>query len=208
MTPEEAVLLGFVRGYCCRQIDNEESKGVMALVKLGKNEIADLLPEGVYIACQTASSSVTITGPQQVVRDFVTTLNNKGIFAKVMSRIVNAFHSKYIEEPAKYLLEFVKGIITNPKRRSSKWISTSVPLLKNQSSVHCPEYYYNSFRNPVLFDQILEIIPKNAIVVEVAPHGLLQGILRAELPSTVTVTSLLDRESRCNTEHFLSAIGR
>lgn len=52
------------------------------------------------------------------------------------------------------------------------------------------------------------MIPKNAVTIEIAPHGLLQAILRRSLHSEVTNIGLTQRGHRDNTEVFLQAIGK
>lgn len=182
----------------------------MAAVGLPKYKITKMLPEGVHVGCQNSSSSVTITGPQKVTNTFVEKLKAKGIFAKPVNTDF-AFHSEHVCEAGKYLLKFLGDIITNPQQRSSKWISTSVPpdsRLENWAMHNGPEYHFNNFCNPVLFDTIFEHIPQNAVVVEVAPHGLLQTILKREFPSTVSSVSISNRNSIDNEKFLLSAIGK
>lgn len=183
----------------------------MAAVALSKDELDKILPDGVYIGCQNSSSSTTITGPAKAIMDFIKYLQLNGVLVKIVNTSGLAFHSKYVEEAGKYLLEFLREVIETPKRRSSKWISSSVPKqdqLSEWTQYSCPEYHYSNFCNPVLFDQVLEQIPKNAIVVEIAPHGLLQSIIKKELSSEVTSISLTDKKSVDNEQFFLSSIGR
>lgn len=210
LTLEQAILAGFARGYCCRQTKDKLIKGMMAAVALSKDQITKMLPEGVYVGCQNSSSSVTITGPEEITRSFLEELKANGIFTK----IVNAnlpFHSKHVQEAGKYLLDFLGDIIKNPQSRSSKWISTSVPpeyTLTDWSMKNCPEYHFNNFCNPVLFEQVFQHVPENAIVIEVAPHGLLQAILKREFSSNVCSVSISSKNTIDNEKFFLSAIGR
>lgn len=52
------------------------------------------------------------------------------------------------------------------------------------------------------------MIPKDAVTIEIAPHALLQAILRRSLGSGVTNIGLTQRGHRDNTEVFLQAIGK
>lgn len=77
-------------------------------------------------------------------------------------------------------------VIKEPKARSKKWISTSVPeemwgtdLAKNCSA----EYHTNNLLSSVLFAEASAHIPKNAIIIEISPHGLLQAILKRSFPN-------------------------
>ena len=68
-------------------------------------------------------------------------------------------------------------MIKEPLKRSSRWVSTSIP----QSAWDSPlaqyssaEYYANNLVSPVLFKEGLSHVPENAVVVEIAPNAVLQ----------------------------------
>lgn len=64
------------------------------------------------------------------------------------------------------------------------------------------------FQSPVLFEEASRIIPANAITIEIAPHGLLQAILRKSLKKDCTNIALTKRGHPDNTELMLAAIGK
>nr|CAD7410102.1 unnamed protein product [Timema poppensis] len=107
-------------------------------------------------------------------------------------------------------LESLK-LITDPKPRSSKWISSSVPesewdtpLAKYSS----PEYHTNNLLKEVLFEESTTRIPNNAIVIEIAPHGLLQAILRRSFGSECIHIPLTLRGHPNSAEFLLTAVGK
>lgn len=68
-------------------------------------------------------------------------------------------------------------VIKQPQQRSSKWVSTSIPQAEWDSplALHSSaEYHVNNLVSPVLFHEGLSLVPSNAVVVEIAPHALLQ----------------------------------
>lgn len=68
-------------------------------------------------------------------------------------------------------------MIKNPKERSPRWISTSIPQSNWDSPLarlSSAEYHVNNLVSPVLFQEGLNLVPDNAVVVEIAPHALLQ----------------------------------
>lgn len=184
----------------------------MAAVALSREECLKLLPEDTFIACQNGKNSVTISGPEKTISDFVDKLTAEGTFARMVNTGGLAYHSKYVRDAGPFLYDFVKKILKNPKPRSPKWLSTSVAdNQKNESwtKYNCAEYHKNNFCNTVLFDEVYKHIPENAIVVEVAPHGLMQAILKRELDSSsVRIMPITNRSSPDNEEFFLSAIGK
>lgn len=68
-------------------------------------------------------------------------------------------------------------MIKEPKQRSSRWVSTSIPQAEWDSPLafySSAEYHVNNLVSPVLFHDGLNLVPDNAVVVEIAPHALLQ----------------------------------
>lgn len=64
-----------------------------------------------------------------------------------------------------------------PKKRSHRWVSTSIPeshWRSDLAQLSSAEYHVNNLVSPVLFQEGLQSIPENAVVVEIAPHALLQ----------------------------------
>jgi len=66
----------------------------------------------------------------------------------------------------------------------------------------------NNLVSPVLFQEALNHVPSNAIVIEIAPHSLLQAVLRRGLASTCTIVGLMDRRQPDNMNHLLSTLGK
>lgn len=68
-------------------------------------------------------------------------------------------------------------VIRDPQPRSSRWLSTSIPETQWQESLartFSAEYNVNNLVSPVLFQEALWQVPENAVVLEIAPHALLQ----------------------------------
>ncbi|CAG9830404.1 unnamed protein product [Diabrotica balteata] len=206
---EQAALLGYARGYAAS--NSSIIPGQMAAIGLSKEKVSKMLPEGIFIACQNAKESVTISGPLEKTKAFVEQLSAQGIFAKLVNSGGIPYHTKYVKEAGELLLDFCKLVLPDPKPRSEKWISSSVPESKKHekwAQLNCAEYHHNNFCNTVLFDQVFSHIPENAIVIEVSPHGLLQAILKREMGPEATQISITNRSSDDNEKFFLSAIGK
>lgn len=142
---------------------------------------------------------------------FVATLTAEGVFAKAVSSSGIAFHSKYIADAGPKLRKSLDRIIPNPKNRTSRWVSSSIPEsawatpIAKQSSA---AYHVNNLLSPVLFHEALQHVPKNAICIEVAPTGLLQAILKRSLGAGVTNLSLIKRGHENNLQFLLSNVGK
>lgn len=63
-------------------------------------------------------------------------------------------------------------------------------------------------QSPVLFEETARLIPANAITIEIAPHGLLQAILRRSLKKDVINIPLTERKHQDNVQILFTALGR
>ncbi|VVC44020.1 Acyl transferase/acyl hydrolase/lysophospholipase,Acyl transferase,Malonyl-CoA [Cinara cedri] len=194
-TAEETILSAWARGRT--SLDVKLISGMMAAVGLGHSEIKDQLPDDIDIACHNSSTNCTLSGPKDSINEFISTLKAKGVFAKAVNASGIAFHSRYIQSIGPILLGYLKEIIKTPKLRSSKWISTSLPETEWNSEISkysSAEYHTNTLLNSVLFEESLKHIPSDAILIEIAPHGLLQAIVKRALPNTIVYVWF---ESKC-----------
>ncbi|KAG7203850.1 hypothetical protein KM043_017904 [Ampulex compressa] len=208
-TFEETILSAYSRGLA--SIETELIDGSMAAIGCGYEEMKSVCPPDIEVACHNSSKSCTISGPRKSIETFVAHLQSKGLFAKEVACSNIAYHSRYIAPAGPKLLTYLKQIIIDPKARSEKWISTSVPQskwLSPSAKFSSAEYHTNNLLNPVLFEETATLIPKDAIAIEIAPHGLLQAILRRSMPSTVTNVPLMLREHKDNSRFFLQALGK
>ncbi|KAH9645168.1 hypothetical protein HF086_005713 [Spodoptera exigua] len=124
-TAEELILATYCRGKVC--LETDLIKGSMAAVGVGYQAIVNQCPLEIDIACHNSHESTTISGPADKMTEFVGELTKRGIFAKEVPCANIAYHSRYIAQCGPELLKRLREVIKNPKKRSSKWISTSVP---------------------------------------------------------------------------------
>ncbi|KAM4691284.1 fatty acid synthase isoform 2-T2 [Rhinophrynus dorsalis] len=208
LSHSEAILAAYWRGRCIKEA--KLPPGAMAAVGLTWEECKLQCPPGVVPACHNSEDTVTISGPQDSLREFVAKLKNEGVFAKEVQSAGVAFHSYYMASIAPSLLSALKNVIT-PKPRSSRWVSTSIPESQWNSDLaqySSAEYHVNNLVSPVLFQEGLQSVPENAIVVEIAPHALLQAILKRSLKPTNTIIPLMKKGHSNNLEFFLTNIGK
>uniref|UniRef100_A0A8D2NDD8 Fatty acid synthase n=1 Tax=Zonotrichia albicollis TaxID=44394 RepID=A0A8D2NDD8_ZONAL len=209
LSHEEAILAAYWRGRCVKEA--KLPPGGMAAVGLTWEECKQRCPPNVVPACHNSEDTVTVSGPLDSVNEFVAKLKKEGVFAKEVRSAGVAFHSHYMASIAPALFNALKKVIPHPKPRSARWISTSIPesqwqgdLARNSSA----EYHVNNLVNPVLFHEGLKHVPENAVVVEIAPHALLQAILKRTLKPTCTILPLMKKDHQNNLEFFLTQIGK
>jgi len=119
------------------------------------------------------------------------------------------YHSSYLTSVKNELLFNLNKIIPQPKKRSPKWISTSVPRTEwfaSTSKLSSADYHAHSILNIVLFEQTTRLIPSNAITIEIAPDDVLHHILKKCLHPEVTNIVLTQRTEQ--NDVIFQGIGR
>ncbi|CAG9858377.1 unnamed protein product [Phyllotreta striolata] len=208
MTAEQMILSSYSRGRA--SVEATLIQGMMAAIGLGYNQIKDRLPPTIEVACRNGSDSCTISGPAEDMERFVESLQSQGVFAKLVNVANIAYHSRYIKPAAPLLLKYLKEILTKPMPRSSKWISTSnaesnwdSDLARHSSA----EYHTNNLLSAVLFEEGTKHIPKDSVLIEIAPHGLLQAILKRSVKECTSIP-LTKRGAKSSAEFLLNSLGK
>ncbi|XP_054154157.1 fatty acid synthase-like [Oppia nitens] len=208
LTARETILYAYWRGRCVEQ--GKLPKGLMAAVGLTWEEANRRCPSGVVAACHNAVDSVTISGAYDSVDKFLAKLKAENIFTKTVNSCDIPFHSSYMKLIAPDMIRKLTSVGASKRLRSSRWISSSVPQDKwstPESQYSTPEYYVNNLTSPVLFDEAVRLMPKNAIIVEVAPDSLFRNVIKRSLGTDCTYLGLMKRNSADSLRHLLSTIG-
>ena len=184
----------------------------MAAVGLSWAECKEMCPSDIAPACHNALDTVTVSGPKDSISKFVDELKVKKIFAKEVACNQVAFHSHYMMKIAPLLKKCLEKILRNPsKPRSPKWMSSSVPEEKWNTPLaltSSPDYHVNNLCSPVLFQEVLQKIPDNAITLELAPHCLLLAIIKRSLSTDCVHLNLMKRGEHDHINYFYTNIGK
>ncbi|CAB3220026.1 unnamed protein product [Arctia plantaginis] len=170
LTAEEMILSAYYRGMV--SLETKFIHGSMAAVGVGYKQISQMCPPEIEVACRNGPDSSTISGPSDVMREFVAKLTADGIFAKEVPCSNIAYHSRYIADAGPGLLKYLQKAIPNPKVRSKRWLSTSVPEARWNEPIAelcSAEYLTNNLLSPVLFEETSLLVPSEAVLVEIAP---------------------------------------
>ncbi|KAL7036629.1 hypothetical protein ACKWTF_008882 [Chironomus riparius] len=208
LTAEEMILCAYSRGMA--SLETKVVHGSMAAVGMGYQKLKTIIPDEICIACHNSNESTTISGPSENISMFVKELKEKGIFAREVACSNIPYHSKYIADFGPNLLKRLNEVIKAPKKRSNKWISSSYPksTWNLEKTQYCSaDYHTNNLLSSVLFEEASSLLPENAICVEIAPHGLLQAILKRSMTTAVNIP-LTQREHKSNDQVLLNAIGK
>ncbi|KAG5675543.1 hypothetical protein PVAND_005439 [Polypedilum vanderplanki] len=209
-TAEETILAAYARGVA--SCESKTIDGAMAAVGLNFREVEKSLPSTIDIACHNGADSTTISGPANAVREYVKQLKEKNIFAKEVESSGCPLHSRYITKMGENLLRRLSEVIKNPKKRSEKWLSSSFPQsewnhINGESQFSSAAYHTKNLLNPVLFEEVTEMLPKNALTIEIAPCGLLRSILKRSMKEGVQL-SITQRDSKNGAQILIEALGK
>lgn len=207
-TVEEAILASYSRGKA--SAESKTIKGAMAAIGINHKDVRKMLPNDIDIACHNSIDSTTISGPADSVRAFVQDLTEKNIFAREVACSGIPLHSRYIAEMGTHLLTKLNEVIPTPRKRSSKWLSSSYPEDQwgnAESQYSSGQYHTKNLLSPVLFEEVLDMLPKNALTIEIAPHALLKSILKRSLKEGIHL-GLTQRDNKDGSLFLMDAFGK
>ena len=207
-TVEEAMMASYSRGIASAEATT--IAGAMAAVGMNHKDVKKILPHDIDIACHNSLDSTTISGPADSVRAFIQDLSFQEVFAREVACSGIPLHSRYIKEMGEHLLAKLNEVIKTPKKRSSKWLSSSYPENEwnNDECLYSSgQYHTKNLLSPVLFEEVLEMVPKNALTIEIAPHGLLKSILKRSMKDGIHL-SLTQRDNKEGCLFLMEALGK
>ncbi|GBN00569.1 Fatty acid synthase [Araneus ventricosus] len=207
-TAEQTVLAAYWRGKAV--VDSNLETGAMAALGITWSQANKCCPKDIFPSCHNAEDSVTISGPKDSVKAFVDSLKAENVFVREVDCFGYAFHSQYILPAVGKLQTALEKVIPNPKPRTSRWISSSYPKqvwVEPSAKLAGASYFVHNLVSPVLFHEALQYVPKDAIVIEIAPHHQLQAILQEVIGLDAEYVGLMKRNVD-NAVHLLSSLGR
>ncbi|XP_011702918.1 PREDICTED: fatty acid synthase-like [Wasmannia auropunctata] len=207
LTIEQTILSAYFIGLACTEKNIIHSS--MAVVSLDYESLKNICPTDIEIICSNSESSSVVSGPTKSIQEFIKKLQVNNIYMKEIYCNV-PYHSSYLASVESQLLFNLNKIISCPKKRSPKWISTSIPRAEwhtSASKLSSAEYHTFSILNTVLFEQARHLIPSNAVTIEIAPDSVLQQVLEKSLHPEVT-NILLTRRTEQNNNVIFQGIGK
>ena len=91
------------------------------------------------------------------MKEFLKTLNEKNIFVRELESSDIPYHSQYLITSAKKMTDELKKVITNPKKRSEKWISTAIleqnPTVEELKYASAEYFVHNLIESRILSQQ-------------------------------------------------------
>ncbi|XP_071578883.1 fatty acid synthase-like isoform X2 [Temnothorax nylanderi] len=207
LTTEQAILSAYFIGLACTE--GKIIRSSMAIVSCDYECLKNMCPVDIEIICCNSENCSVVSGPTESVQEFMKKLQINNIHVKKIHCNV-PYHSSYLESVEIQLLFNLNKVISRPKERSPKWVSTSIPRTEwftSASKLSSADYHTHSILSTVLFEQTTHLIPSNAVTIEIAPHAVLQHVLKESLRPEVT-NVVLSRRTKQNIDVILQGIGR
>ncbi|XP_077275953.1 fatty acid synthase-like [Temnothorax americanus] len=206
LTIEQTILSAYFIGLACAE--EKIIRSSMAIVSLDYECLKNMCPVDIEIICRNSKNSSVVSGPTESVQKFMKILQINNIHVKEVHCNV-PYHTSYLASVEIQLLLNLNKVISRPKKRSPKWISTSIPRTEctSASKLSSADYHTHSILNTVLFEQTTHLISSNAVTIEIAPDSVLQHVLKESLCSEV-MNVVLTRRTEQNIDAILQGIGR
>ena len=169
--------------------------GSMLAVRLGADDVANDLPDGLAVAAVNSPKLCTVSGPTERVLAYQQALEAR----KVASRLLptsHAFHSEMMEPiVGRFTAEAAKIPFNAP---GIPWISTCTAEMMTEETLAEPGYWARQLRHAVRFSDAMDLAfaTKDLVMLEVGPGQALAQFVRqhpskpaampviASLPST------------------------
>lgn len=181
LTLKEALFAAHALAVC-----SSESKSIsaMATVVINHKVLSNMIPVDIDIVSHDSEDSCTLIGPIDSLNCFVNKLLSNNVFVSKITPCNIALHSRYVQNVKSKLLKTLQEIITNPKKRSAKWLSSTYPSgqrVNVESQYSNAEYHTENIISPVLFHEVVSHLPPNAMTIQIASNSSLMLTLRKSL---------------------------
>ena len=179
LTIEECIGISYARGKAVDSISN--FNGLMVAIGCSIEESNYHLNKvfgkdystRIVVGCDNSPKACTISGYEDEVNKFIEYCEKEEIFNKIVRTDGVAFHSPQIQSINDLSTKIIKSHIpTRDMIRSEKWIST-IPENEDVNKYNV-KYVMGGFTKTVYFREAVSKLPKDTIVIEIGPAGLLK----------------------------------
>ncbi|KAI5776257.1 hypothetical protein EDC01DRAFT_715178 [Geopyxis carbonaria] len=188
LTEVQAIVVAYTRGLVTRKV---KENGAMAAVGLGEREVQKyikLYSGKVVVACINSPQSVTLSGDIIAVEDVKASLDQYGVFVRMLKTGGKAYHSHHMKAVRGAYIEDLIDALTElgakklPVRKSGVKMVSSVAGTVLPSETLDLDYWAQNLESPVMFSQAIEVASSlragGNLLVELGPHTALQGPIR------------------------------
>lgn len=206
---EDALTLVAKRGELIQSLPG----GSMLSVSLSEEELKPLVSKakGISIAVINGSKSCVVSGNDQAIEEFKTTLEKQSHQCKKV-QCSHAFHSHMMDDILKEFEKIVDSVNLNPQQ--IPFISNLTGEEVRDEDIMKPQYWVRHLRETVRFSEGIATLMANkkVVFVEVGPGAILSSLVRSnELKENTHKVINLARHPRDNKDdnhYLLSALGQ
>ena len=188
-------MIAYLRGKCAIQNKHD---GLMLAIGKGYTDLPlelNVDQKDAIVACFNSPESVTMSGKSADILALKETLDESGIFNRIVATGGQAYHSHYMQTSGyKYEQEITKRFGTkmkNPNGCQRATFVSSVTGKRYDQDYLRASYWRQNLESPVLFHQAVEELVNVApvdVLVEVGPHAALKSSLQ-QISKVTTATS-------------------
>ncbi|KIA75874.1 polyketide synthase [Aspergillus ustus] len=182
LTAEAAIMVAYHRGDSLRKI---QKRGGMAAVGRGREAVTPYLMDGVIIACENSSQSLTLSGDYDKLTQIVDKIkeDDPDTLCRLL-RVDKAYHSHHMQEAADRYETALQALWVKRSSSMIPMFSTVNGTEVTDPSLLSARYWRQNLECPVLFLTGTRALldaneeEKTRVFVEIGPHSALSGPLR------------------------------
>ncbi|KAI1398297.1 polyketide synthase [Hypoxylon fuscum] len=189
ITAAEAIAAAYFRG---QAVSRNKQNGAMLAVGLGTERASDYLSgreTDIKIAAINSPESITLSGEVHAVKNLSATLNDDGVFNRLLRTGGNAYHSHHMlplgfeyNEMLASGLARVKELGLSDRRQRYPYIPWASSVSPGKSLDATASYWRANLESPVRFSEaVANLVSSESnpidLLVEIGPHGALKGPL-------------------------------
>ncbi|XP_067206011.1 fatty acid synthase-like [Linepithema humile] len=196
---EQVILSSYYIGLGLKEM--KKINYTMVNIGLSYENVKNICPPDIEVIYSNSQNTCSISGLKKSVKAFTKQLEASNVFTEEVNCCNIPLHTRYLLSARATILAYLNRIIPQTMTPNHIWQS-----LFCSAKLSCAEYFTNKLLNPVFFDKTAQLIPRNAVTLEIAPDAILQGVTK-ELFDTTSIT-LLQRNHEDNIKVFLQSLGK
>ncbi|RLU25189.1 hypothetical protein DMN91_003281 [Ooceraea biroi] len=194
-TIEQVILSAYYIGLALNE--TKIIRGAMMNIALSYEKAKSICPPDIEIS-RFSPNSCFISGPKESVKALATKLQLNSI--KEINCDDIPLHSRYLTPAEATIHTYLNRIIPQTMTSSHIWTSSVC-----DTKLSYAEFFTNNLLRPVFFEKVTQSIPKNAIMIEIAPDDILQNVMKDFSDTNV---ALIQRNHKDNVKVFLQGLGK
>lgn len=206
LTEKQAMLITYHRGYTI----SKELKilGDNAIIGMSYDKLKSKLPEDCDCAAHVDGETCCVAGPKRSIAALIEKMEKENCFTTLINTSNVPLHSRYLAPLEPQLSICLNEVIPEARLRSNKWYSTSIHPEKwsDPKASECSgDYFVNNLLGCVYLDETSRLLPKESVILGIAPTCVLRTSMTQCFPNSVYV-SLADKDKPNNIEVFLDSL--